>query len=425
MYRIHIYGVLMVFFSSRLSSGLFPLALGVILFLTGCKSLTGGTQNFFSSSRDHNVAPVLRVAGHETGRLDTVRFVAVSSEDLLNAEGHFNMVEDSASMDPARAHMVARQNVNTKSFKKKAELTAHFSPNAKSGEDGTSRVLSIARKDAGEEDLYAGYDVVAHNVMRPKTVLDQNKRETGQLEVLADLGVVIPGRKPSDAVRLAGIQPAAGYVALPAIVRDGLVVQPPSVPVERYAQRPDAGERLQIEAQSYYTHPQIRNVPPHDLDREENLPLYQVGDSGVPIPGRKPGGNVHAKTDARNIVSENQTVPSEATQILKIRTGKYKGNNRIVLESTEKPLYSAHIDDLRGVLQIKLDRAYWRTVPQDNFGASSLFGTYVAREQADGSVFLEVRLKHKTSLVGEMVLKPSQVRSEGMPLYRLVLDLEA
>ena len=68
----------------------------------------------------------------------------ISSEDLLFTDDSKELVELGSAYDPAEAHINARKKVNIKRRSKKDELSAHFEPNAKSGEDGKLRILRLS-----------------------------------------------------------------------------------------------------------------------------------------------------------------------------------------------------------------------------------------------------------------------------------------
>jgi len=441
-----IYGVLMSRFLST-SACVLCLGFGGAL-LSGCNLSSGVSNPFISDKSSHYYAIPPHNTASAVEQPEPVRFKRVTSETLLNADGNFNMVEDSHSVDPAKAHLAARKQVNIRNFKKKAELSPHFSPNAKSGEDGTLRVLRIAGVAPLDD-----YDVIARSVLRPSTVLDEDvdrgMRNGSASKTEYD---VTPSRKPvAVAARLAQIEAASGDVE--AVIENGKVLRPPSLPAWRVTKvyaRKDKPEAVASADQKTYVHPQAQDVlsgivvipPKRSKPVKKSRPLSHVTGDGVAVPGYKPNavmkvkrGNVDGfqRADAariekaiqntRDIAAHKGQVDGGHRKVTDIRAGRHGGNHRIVLEVSEKPSYRVKVDSLRGVLQMKLDHSDWNLSPQSRFEGSGLFGTYVARQSADGSVFLEVRLKHKTHIVREMILKPGQVRSDGPPVYRLVLDL--
>ncbi len=414
--------------------------------LSGCNLSSGVSNPFISDKQSHYYAVPPHDAGNAVEQPEPVRFTRVTSETLLSADGNFNMVEDSQSVDPAKAHLAARKQVNIRNFKKKEELSPHFSPNAKSGEDGTLRVLRVAGAAPLDD-----YDVVARSVLRPNTVLDEDVGRNTRIGSAVAYDVT-PPRKPVEvAARLARIEAASGDVD--AVIENGRVLRPPSLPAWRVTKvyaRKDKPEAVASADQKSYVHPQEREVlsgiiviPPKRSDGvKKPRPLSRVAESGVALPGYKPDFSMKSADNqmdgfqradaariekalqgARTVVSHKQQGHEGRRKVVDIRAGRYDGNHRIVLEVSEKPSYRVKLDVLRGVLQMKLDNSDWDLSPQSRFDESGLFGTYVARQTASGDVFLEVRLKHKTQIIREMILKPGQVRSEGPPVYRLVLDL--
>ncbi len=79
----------------------------------------------------------------ETIKIINTETKEIKSEKLLQAKGHWNLVEKSSAYDPQEAHLQARKNVNTKRRNKRQELTAHFKPDAKSGQDINIRILRL------------------------------------------------------------------------------------------------------------------------------------------------------------------------------------------------------------------------------------------------------------------------------------------
>lgn len=420
--------------------------------LSGCDVSNGISNPFISGGPSHYYAAPPSDSADAVDQTSALRFTRITSEVLLNAEGNFNMVEDSQSIDPAKAHLAARKNVDVRSFKKKAELSPHFSPHAKSGEDGTLRVLRVA----GVDNL-SDYDVVARRVLRPNTVLDQDASgdDRRARAPVRDYDV-IPARKPSVfPAALSRIETAAGDAGvIEAVVKNGFVLRPPGMPPWRMTKnvaRVNATTNLSVRQQAQ--HPQTADVlssggiviPPKREKLVKNKVLFEMHASGIVVPGYKPAflRQVSSKRSSdgfqyadvarieRNI-NKTQAIAfnkgrlsADRSQVTEIRAGQHNGNHRIVLELSKKPTYRVKLDALRGVLQMKLDNSDWDLSPQSRFEGSGLFGTYVARQSADGHVLLEVRLKYKTEIIREMILKPSQVRSDGPPVYRLVLDLSA
>ncbi len=129
----------------------------------------------------------------------------IDSESLLDADGHWNIVEKSKSYDPAAAHLRARENVNIKRRGKKAALSAHFKPDAKSGLDGKLRVLRLEPQKgvSGNVSAYELADkklpkeirndfIITPPAMPKRKIL--NRKTANTSPPISD--VIIPKRKP-------------------------------------------------------------------------------------------------------------------------------------------------------------------------------------------------------------------------------------
>ncbi len=264
----------------------------------------------------------------------------IDTESLLEVDGHWNLVEKSQSYDPTKAHLQARKNVNINRRGKKADLSAHFTPNAKSGKDGKLRVLRLEpqRGVSGDVSSYEVADV------KPASVVTRKK------PISKDFG--------------------------------GVIVTPPAMPKRKMAS--------------------ILLPVFDDVIIPKRKPAFAAFDSGVPIPKVKP-----------LIIGKGVSVVS------KLRAGAYSGNVRIVMEVSDATKYKVAIDDLRNVFRMKLENTSWDISPKGVLKDSDLLGTYVARNQDDGNVLLEVRLKNNAEIVNSMVL-----RSNKTPNYRIVIDLK-
>ena len=304
----------------------------------------------------------------------------VKSEALLKEEGVWNLVEQSQSYDPAKAHMAARQKVDTSRRSNDKTLAAHFEPDAKSGQDGKIRLL---RLDTGKAsyDIYEDIAVSESSFVKPaNTVAGAEQLE----EITSVFGVqkpilehdIIPPRKPV----------SEQAIAVPQALADAVL--PPALP-ERKVGAPKVVE-ISAEARS-------------------------VSVQAVPMPGHKPA-SLRAKTK----VIENGDLPPETSVVNKVRAAVHNGRARLVIETKNATRYKVAVDHLRNVLRVKLDRAQLNIDPQGSLSSyAALFGTYVAREKDDGSVLLEVRLKNKSQIIDTVILRPNKSSN-----HRIVIDMQ-
>lgn len=330
-----------------------------------------------------------------------VVYKKIKSEKLLKEEGQWNLVEQSKSYDPAKAHMEARKNVNTSRRRNDKKLAAHFEPDAQSGRDGKTRVLRLdTGRGKGSYDIYGDVEVAGRSVVQPsRTVsgggaLQRIKSLFGGEDVDVQHNV-IPKRKP---VR-GGVEPEKGdeRVDVVSIAEDSAIIRPPALPA-----RKSPRNKVKVSASD------VAVVDAAGAEAE-----------GVPVPKRKPRGS--GRASAHSPVIQKGVMPSSALSVVNgVRAGVHNGRVRLVIEVKNSTRYKVAVDHLRKVLRVKLDKARWNINPQDSLaGANPLLGTYVARENKDGSVLFEVRLKGKSSILDTMILPPNK-----SPHHRIVIDLE-
>lgn len=347
--------------------------------------------------------PLSKIGGQQSGdSSDDDVFIPVKrikTENLLDEKGNWNLVEKSEAFDPMQAHLAARKQVNTKRRKTNKELSAHFKPDAKSGEDGKMRVLRLEPdSDGGLEN----YEVAESSIAKPShtvaegDLLSKIKQLYGADDASSQ-GFVVPKRKPASEtakVSLASARPQSSEDRL----INGYVI-PPATPVRKL-------KRKAV----------IRDVPV----KVKTQPT--VITDGIVIPKRKPIMSASAvRLKAQNSVrgaSDNQGSTGSSSAI-RMRSGKHPGKTRLVIEVTKTTKYKVALDHVRNTLRIKLYDTNWNLSPQNSFTLSKLLGTYVARKQKDGSVLLEIRLKKKTKILDTLILRPN-ISSK----HRVVIDLK-
>ena len=314
----------------------------------------------------------------------------VNSEALLDAKGNWNIVEQGGAMDPTQAHLNARKNVNVRRRKNKDEFTPHFQPNAKSGEDGKMRVLRLQRGGETFSRDASKYDIAESSVVKPThtvaegDLLKKIKALFGEEDAGAQSiggsqrysersGIIMPGRKPG--------REAAAEVKPETQKRGhkiGSVVVPPELPAQKMP-KALAGEKASKK---------------------------------IIIPRMKPS------VSAYEIVQNATSGQREYIEAVKVRSGKHKGKTRLVIEITKPTEYKVAIDHVRKVLRVKLENTHWAMAPQDKFDKSALLGTYIARDEGDGSTLFEVRLEKESKILDTVLLRPN-LSSQ----HRVVIDL--
>ena len=318
----------------------------------------------------------------------------INSKVLLEAKGNWNIVEQGGPMDPTQAHKLAREKVNTRRRGSKKELSAHFQPNAKSGEDGKMRVLRVQRDGHKYRKDTSKYDLAQSSVSKPSHTVaegdllkrikalfgeeDDGGKSLSEASVSAS-GIVMPGRKPS---RGSPIKVASKEDYMHTL--DGVVV-PPALPARKIVRTSTIVWNLEkAGAVDGTVRPRVKPMQRAAYPRRINP---------VNAPNR--------------------------VKAVKLRSGKHKGKTRLVIEVSKPTGHKVVIDHVRGVLRVKLANTRWTMAPQERFTKSTLLGTYIAREQADGSTILEVRLKKQSKILDTVLLRPN-LSSQ----HRIVIDLK-
>ncbi|PCI57160.1 MAG: hypothetical protein COB36_02520 [Alphaproteobacteria bacterium] len=406
----------------------------------------------------------------------------VSSEQLLDANGHWNVVEQGREYDPAQAHLNARNKVNTARRKKMESLSPHFKPDAKSGQDGMLRVLQIEPEEGVEYDIAQGYEETrkvsllqkvfpsfsssssSSELVSPEPVVFNPAPPVLAFEVdvfdgvVSEAGgIIVPKVKPrrlgdaalssvgqgkstgvilvrSDAkVRMIGgvaippVMPARKMVAQTAYVGEAYVPPVPFVPLPDTKVLSDADLLIETSVDGLVSDVVIPKKKPDkahllggkpefklvlaEMVGVSNVNVDALSVSFVPVPDIKP---------KVKRVLENGRASKRLVFVKNLRSGMHPDKTRIVIEVSDVTEYRVTVDGLRNVLRVKIMNTRWDISAQDKLKGSTLLGTYIARQQKDGSVLLEVRLKEKSRIVGTMILRPNISSS-----HRIVIDLKA
>lgn len=376
--------------------------------------------------------------------------IAIVSEDLLNAEGNWNIVEQGRDVDPAKAHLIARERVNVKSFKKQKDLTAHFEPNAKSGQDGTLRVLQVQVDEEGFSEL--------DDVSTALVAEDIPDLEVSKVDVSSANHVDLETDKGNEAQPKHSGRIASLFGNILGLSKKDKHPKSPKVALVKGDEEQDSGkdEAALLVANAIVMPPPLPDIrlPSNQKQfasivqkSQEELTKEEVEDEAVvPVPQRKSAtaalnalavlrsvkvksANAESKlvTKSKSSAQSAKVVQSSASKkdavrissAYKIRSGRHPGLTRLVIEVSALTKYKVAIDNLRNVLRIKLENTHWGMTAQSKLKGSDLFGTYIAREQSDGSVLFEVRLTEKTEILKTLILPPND-----RARYRVIIDLK-
>lgn len=423
--------------------GLVVLALGL---LGACRTTTDTEAKAPASVAD--ITPVLTMP-------DVPSFKNVdpgTPEELLAAEGNWNIVEEGDVYDPKQAHINARKRVNTRQMKKRSDLIAHFEPEPPSGRDGKFRVLRMQPQGAGAiDDLTAepGFEVAETSITKPsqkvvgRELVAQIRRASEQAltsEAASEplqtarvaqsaSGVPVPGRKPLRP----GVSPSMA-AAPPSVVPppETLIAQAePEFRLRPAQAAPAAKLRTQQPQKLDQPKPGFlgtlrRNLLGAEQEPDPRPVKTAAAPQAAPAPSQntlqpKPAQPVPAaKPNVRyQIISSGQATAGTA-RLVGFRSALHQGRVRVAMDVTKPVRYKVAIDHIRNVLRVKLEKTDWQEPLTGTMRASGLLGTYVAKEQADGSVILEIRLKSKAKIADTMMLMPDQGRN-----HRIVIDLQS
>jgi len=441
----------------RVASGV-TRALRVVVFCVACFGLSACVEGVdlpeFVTNIQQNIGEMSTPKAQDVGepkaakkRSYSSRYMRkptkVDSKALLEAKGNWNLIEQGGAMDPTQAHLKAREEVNVRRRKNKKELSAHFLTDAKSGEDGKMRVLRLERDGVTDGKKLAQFDLAESSVVKPthtvaesdllrkikalfgeedagsKSLSDKSLDDAVTVdnvtvdavtvnavttdksvddEVLVDKrlsdvsGIIMPGHKPSRvSTTTAALNEESEHMI-------GGTVVPPKLPASKIAEL----------------------LVSWDMTGESHKALEKPAAMGIVRPRIKPRTQPRAQlVVSANKVEQSAAITQERVQALKIRSGKHKGKTRLVIEVTEPTEYKVAIDHVRNVLRIKFDNTHWAMPPQSRFDESALLGTYIAREQSDGSVLFEVRLKKQSKIIDTVLLRPNLSSK-----HRIVIDLK-
>lgn len=359
----------------------------------------------------------------------------ISSEDLLDADGHWNVIEKGREYDPAQAHLNARKKVNTARRNKMESLSPHFQPDAKSGQDGKLRVLQIGQQDDADYDMDED-DVEVSLLQKMLPVFGNNSPRSPVVEDIVEdeSFVVVPKVKPNRVMQnVADVSAGQLDTTLITLVRHDSdvrmvsdVVVPPALPARRkpiqknVVQDDVAQDDVLVKAKEEGIIPKRKPIRAGALPKVVEVdasPLENDGEAEssvgfVPVPTVKP--------NIKPVVLGSGRVSKQEVFVKNLRSGVHPDKTRIVIEISDVTEYRVTVDALRNVLRVKLTNTRWNISKQDKLKGSALLGTYIARQQKDNSVLLEIRLKDKAKIVGTMVLRPNLSSS-----HRIVIDLKA
>lgn len=369
------------------------------------------------------------------------KLVRTSSEALLSAEGNWNLVEETSSNDPALAHQRARDKVDPRRRSVMSELAPHFTPGAKSGQDGKMRVLKLQPNSDGTTggvNLDEGFEVAETSISKPthKVVKPEIANKIKQLFG----GEAVESSVDSDLAEGNRVEPEIQNHEMQNIVNP---VMTKTVPLKTkkmggfFDKVVSAFSSDELVAEEAQLQTQKRTEPvPTDMGAQDRKSV-RVSSTGVVVPPAPPDRKREDVKTSVIVASQSAAVTSDAgaQEVIAVENAPQKGQvhtigmrvamhpskTRLAFDLSGAVKYKVAIDHIRNVLRIKFEKTSWDQGEQGSLEESSkLLGSYVVRKQTDGSVIFEVRLREKTAIQDTMILRPGI-----SPHHRVVVDIKS
>jgi hypothetical protein len=348
-----------------------------------------------------------------------------TSEELLAAEGKWNMIEEGEVYDPAMEHLKARKKVNPKQMKKRDDLVVHFEPEAQSGEDGKFRVLKMEAlgNDWQNAEAMAGFEVAETSIAKPTqkvvgTELVAKIRSAFEAEAHeVEREAPVPAAKSVAAVEA---------VPVPVKVTSVSVQRPPELPARKTQSYSAVQTEPEFVLNTKRAPKPVPSAPPQKSGFLGTLKKSFAKDSNQDAQATQPSAPAAVVQDVAvspkvkyQIISSGQS-SSKTANLTGFRSAIHDGRTRVAMDLSSSIKYKVAIDHIRNVLRVKLEKTKWMEPPRGVMRASDLLGTYVTTPQPDGSTILEIRLKKKAKIADTMILKPDQTAH-----HRIVIDLQS
>ncbi|MBK9586673.1 MAG: hypothetical protein KA099_04735 [Alphaproteobacteria bacterium] len=347
----------------------------------------------------------------------------IDPEELLEAEGNMNMVEQTAdAYDPAAEHLKARKHVDTNRKTKVASLTPHFDPDISPEKDNKFRVLKIQKGDMKETKLASAVTVPERVPERiTESVITFDEREDVPEDfsaapesfetAFADTGVVVPGRKPP---RHGGGEMLLAALSAPALLPerkpDIAAAAPETLRMEDLAAiEPAAG--LSDSA----IPPSI--VPP----RKPPVPVKNsaTAETSAPVPPPRPKTSFMAVNLTPMKTKESVQATEGRGDVIKIRSAEHEGKTRVVLDIKGDARFEAKLDNGRKALLVDLENAGWSAGDQVELHTLSIVSGFTTEIIGGGATRLILNLKKDTKLLQAVSFGTNQAG-----VTRIVIDLK-
>lgn len=369
------------------------------------------------------VASILEGRGSEDGE-------EIDPEELLEAEGNMNIVEQTAdSYDPAAEHLKAREHVDTNRKTKVASLAPHFDPDLAPEKDNKFRVLKIQKGDMKETKLASAVTVperVPERITESVITFDGQEEASAPEETfgmeLADAGIVVPARKPP---RDSGGEMLLAALSAPVDVRpdvpEPVALLPPRKPEalvsEPKALRADDLAAIEPAAGLSDLSDVVAVVP----SRKPPAPLKSaaVTEASAPVPPARPKTSFMAVNLTPMKTKESLQASEGRGDVIKIRSAEHSGKTRIVLDIQGDASFEAKLDNGRKALLVDLENAEWSAGQEMELHSLSIVSGFTVEPAGGGGTRLVVSLKKDTKL-----LQAVSFGTNAQGVTRIVIDLK-
>lgn len=299
---------------------------------------------------------------------------AETSEDILGAQGSWNMVEvDQVSGDPVNLHSSARKQVNPANQSKR-----QFIPEER---------LADVQRPSGEEDVH-------YRLIRMEREMSDLRQDFDKLlPPLSNL--IVADNQLDNTIKEIQARPK----------------QKPAVP-EKYSNAPQSRDAITSEAlldDRKVVHAAAPKSAPESKARTASL-------------ATPPAATPSAATQEPVALADRGAASAPATGkavVKSIRMGEHPGKTRLVLDLTGSTQYRADLDNDEHLLTIELSEAGWSADSQKLLNHPLIKG-YTTQASAGGGTILALELKKNVKVLGSSALKPNSQFGN-----RIYLDLAA
>ncbi|MCD8493981.1 MAG: AMIN domain-containing protein [Alphaproteobacteria bacterium] len=269
---------------------------------------------------------------------------AGSSEQLLEAEGSWAMVEENSGSDPTKLHSQAKTEVNpadlkSKQFLPEQDMKLATNEKAAHGEDINYRLIRVERDVQSLRDDF-------HKLLPPLSNL-----------IVADKSL---DKTIADIEAKNAIEPASGGMDT--------------------------------------TAPAMMAAPP--AQKQQRSAAYGLRNNGTSA-----SAPAAPKAPLPTLASATASPAGHAVQ--NIRLGEYPGKTRLVLDLSGPSSYKTELDNGEKLLLVQIPQAGWGAEQRKSLAGHPLVAGYTAQPAANGGTTLAIELKKPVKISANSALPPN------------------